>query len=405
MIERRTVWIMAVGCGMSVANLYYSQPLLERMGRDFSASASGMGIVSTATQVGYALGLLTISPLGDLRERRGLIVTLLLATALMLAAVALSPNFAWLAAASLGLGAATVTPQIIIPFAAAIAEPHERGKVVGTVMSGLLIGILLARTVSGFLGSHLGWRAVFWLAALLMVGLAAVMSRAIPRSTPTLTNASYATLMRSIVGLVRELPALRTSALLGGLAFASFSVFWTVLAFHLAAPPFGYGSDVVGLFGLVGAAGAAAAPLVGTFADRRGPRWSIGLGLLTMLASYVVLGAFGSSLVGLAAGVLLLDVGVQCNHISNQTRIYGLRPEARSRLNTVYMVTFFLGGAAGSAAGVAAWPRFGWPGACAVGGGFVVAALAVFAAARWERPTVISRNESDALTPARETSA
>lgn len=380
---------MAIGSGLSVANLYYSQPLLERIADDFSVSASRMGIVSTLTQVGYGLGMLALAPLGDLLERRKLIVALLGATALTLAAVAASPSFAWLAAASFALGAATVTPQIIIPFAAAIAEPHERGKVVGTVMSGLLIGILLARTASGFLGSHLGWRAVFWLAAALMVGLMGVMAKAMPRSTPTLAGVSYGSLMRSLGGLVRDLPALRSSALFGGLAFASFSVFWTVLAFHLAGPPFGYGSDVVGLFGLVGAAGALAAPLVGSFADRRGSRWSIGLGLLLMLSAYVVLGVFGGSLTGLVVGVLLLDVGTQSNHISNQTRIYGLLPEARSRLNTVYMVSFFFGGALGSAAGAAAWPRYGWPGACAVGAGFVVAALAVFLATKWDRPTFV----------------
>jgi predicted MFS family arabinose efflux permease len=384
---------MAIGSGLSVANLYYSQPLLERMAGDFSVSASRMGIVATATQVGYALGMMLLAPLGDLLERRRLIVVLLGVTALTLAAVAAAPSFAWLAIASLAMGAATVTPQIIIPFAAAIAEPHERGKVVGTVMSGLLIGILLARTASGFLGSHLGWRAVFWLAAGLMVGLMILMAKALPTSTPTLAGTSYATLMRSLVGLVRDLPELRTSALFGGLAFASFSVFWTVLAFHLAGPPFGYGSDVVGLFGLVGAAGALAAPLVGTFADRRGPRWSIGLGLTTMLASFAVLAAFGWSLTGLVVGVLLLDVGAQGNHISNQTRIYGLMPEARSRLNTVYMVSFFLGGALGSAAGAAAWPRYGWPGACAVGAAFLVAALGVFATTKWDRPRTVGRVE------------
>ncbi|MDG3003939.1 MFS transporter [Paludisphaera mucosa] len=396
MITRRTVWIMAVGSGLSVANLYYSQPLLERMGVDFAAPASRMGIVATATQVGYALGMLFLAPLGDLLERRRLIVVLLAATALALAAVALSPSFAWLAVASLVLGAATVTPQILVPFAAAIAEPSERGKVVGTVMSGLLIGILLARTASGFLGSHLGWRAVYWLAAGLMVVLMAVMARALPRSTPTLVGTTYGALMRSIAGLVRDLPALRSSALFGGLAFASFSVFWTVLAFHLATPPLHYGSDVVGLFGLVGAAGAAAAPLVGTFADRRGPRLSIGLGLALMLAAYAVLAAFGRSLTGLVVGVLLLDVGAQCNHISNQTRIYGLIPEARSRLNTVYMVSFFFGGAAGSAAGAAAWPRYGWAGACGVGVAFLAAALAVYATTRWDRPSLHVRPEGEA---------
>jgi predicted MFS family arabinose efflux permease len=389
MIARRTVWIMAIGSGVSVANLYYSQPLLERIGVEFGASAARMGIVATAAQVGYAAGMLLLAPLGDLLERRGLIVATMLATALTLAVVAVSPGFAWLATAHLLLGAATVTPQIIVPFAATIAAPHERGKVVGTVMSGLLIGILLARTASGLLAVYVGWRGVFWLASGLMVALAAVMARALPRSSPTLAGTSYGALMRSVVVLARDVPTLRTSALFGGLAFGAFSVFWTVLAFHLAAPPFRYESDVVGLFGLVGAAGAAVAPLAGAVADRRGPRLSIGLGLLLMLAAYAVLAAFGWTIVGLVAGVLLLDVGVQGTHISNQTRIYGLMPEARSRLTTVYMVAFFVGGSIGSAAGAAAWPRYGWLGACGVGAGFALAAIAVFIATRREGPTFI----------------
>ncbi|WP_337176756.1 MFS transporter [Paludisphaera sp.] len=394
MIARRTVWIMAIGCGLSVANLYYSQPLLERIGAEFGASAARMGIVATAAQVGYAAGMLLLAPLGDLLERRGLIVATMLATALALAVVAVSPGFAWLATAHLLLGAATVTPQIIVPFAATIAAPHERGKVVGTVMSGLLIGILLARTASGFLAVYVGWRGVFWLASGLMVALAAVMARALPRSSPTLAGTSYGALMRSVFVLARDVPTLRTSALFGGLAFGSFSVFWTVLAFHLATPPFGYGSDVAGLFGLVGAAGAAAAPLTGAVADRRGPRLTIGLGLVVILAAYAVLAAFGWTLIGLVAGVLLLDLGVQGTHISNQARIYGLMPEARSRLTTVYMVAFFVGGSLGSAAGAAVWPRFGWPGACGVGAGFALAAIGVFIATRREGPTFIRAAET-----------
>jgi predicted MFS family arabinose efflux permease len=387
MIARRTVWIMSVGCGLSVANLYYSQPLLERIGEEFGASAARMGIVATAAQVGYAAGVLLLAPLGDLLERRGMIVATLLATAVALAGVALSPGFLWLATTHLVLGAATVTPQLIVPFAATIAEPRERGKVVGTVMSGLLIGILLARTASGILALYVGWRGVFWLASGLMVALAAVMARAMPRSVPTLVGTSYGALMRSVFALARDVPTLRTSALFGGLAFGAFSVFWTVLAFHLATPPFHYGSDVAGMFGLVGAAGATCAPLTGALADRRGPRLAIGLGLAFMLAAYAVLAVFGRTLAGLAAGVLLLDVGVQGTHISNQARIYGLMPEARGRLTTVYMVAFFMGGSLGSALGAAVWPRFGWAGACGVGAGFVLAAIGVFVATRGEGPT------------------
>jgi predicted MFS family arabinose efflux permease len=380
MTSRWTVGIMAVGCGLSVANLYYNQPLLAQMGHDFSVSAQQMGVVSTLGQAGYGLGLLLFVPLGDLLERRRLILTMLGATTAALAATAAAPSFFWLAVASFVLGAATIVPQLIIPFAAGIAEPTERGKVVGAVMSGLLIGILAARTVSGLVGSHLGWRAMYGIAAFLMIGLMFAIRAWLPPSSPTVSGASYRSLMRSLIDLVRDVPVLRHSALFGGMTFAAFSVFWTTLAFHLAAPPFGYGSDVVGLFGLIGAAGAFAAPLIGIFADRRSARWTIGFGIVLTLGSFLIFGVFGSTLWGMILGVLLLDLGVQCSHISNQTRIYGLLPEARSRLNTVYMVAFFFGGAFGSFSGALGWSRFGWTGVCLVGSSFLVVALAVFIA-------------------------
>jgi predicted MFS family arabinose efflux permease len=184
--------------------------------------------------------------------------------------------------------------------------------------------------------------------------------------------------MRSMAGLIRELPEVRQAAILGGMTFAAFSVFWTTLAFHLAQPPFEYGSDVAGMFGLIGAGGALAAPLVGAIADRRSPRWSIGGGLLLSLAAYLVFAASGQTIAGMVAGVVLLDLGIQGCHVANQAKIYGLRPEARSRLNTIYMVAFFFGGSIGSLAGAAAWTRFGWPGVCTVGVLFLLVALAVF---------------------------
>jgi len=396
MISRPTVWIMAVGCGLSVANLYYNQPLLALIAGDFSVSARQAGLISTLGQVGYGLGLLLFVPLGDLLERRRLILVMLGATTIALAATALAPSFFWLAVASLAVGAMTIVPQLIIPFAAGIAGPTERGKVVGTVMSGLLIGILLARTVSGVVGSQFGWRAMYGIAALLMVGLMFAMRAWLPQSSPAASGASYGELMRSLVALARDHAVLRQSALLGALTFAAFSVFWTTLAFHLASPPFRYGSDVVGLFGLIGAGGAFAAPLIGTFADRRSPRWTIGLGLWMTLGAFLIFGLFGHSLWGMILGVILLDLGVQGCHISNQTRIYGLIPEARSRLNTVYMVGFFFGGAFGSYAGTLGWSRFGWTGVCAVGSAFVVIALVVFiVAGRDGRRVVDSR---DAVT-------
>lgn len=375
------VWIMAVGCGLTAANLYYHQPLLAQMADYFSVSAQSMGMISTLCQVGYGLGMLLFVPLGDLVERRGLMQIMLGLTAIALVAMAASPTFTLLAAASFAMGAMTVFPHLAIPFAAGIAEPNERGRVVGTVISGLLIGILVARTAGGFLGTYLGWRETHLIAAALMVGLMIVVHLWLPRSEPDAGDATYGAMLWSLVGLVRDTPALRQSALYGAMTFGAFSVFWTTLAFHLAGPPFRYGADVVGLFGLIGAAGALAAPLVGAFADRRGSRWTIGLGLIVCLGSFIALAAFGWTLTGLVVGVIVLDLGVQSAHVSNQTRIYGLQPEARSRLNTVYMVSFFFGGSLGSLTGAAAWTRYGWLGACATGSAFLLVALAVFAAA------------------------
>ncbi len=376
---------MAIGCGLTAANLYYNQPLLAQMADYFSVSARSMGMVSTLCQAGYGVGMLLFVPLGDLVERRGLMQIMLALTTLALVAVAASPTFTLLAVSSFALGMMTIVPQLIIPFAAGIAGPGERGKVVGTVMSGLLIGILVARTVSGFIGSHFGWREMHLIAAGLMVGLMIAVQLWLPRSEPAAGGSSYGSLLWSLVGLIRDTPALRQSALYGAMVFGAFSVFWTTLAFHLAGPPFRYGGDVVGLFGLIGAGGALAAPLIGAFADRRGTRWSIGLGLVLSLASFLALGAFGWTLAGLVVGVVLLDLGVQCAHVSNQTRIYGLSAEARSRLNTVYMVAFFFGGSIGSLLGAAAWTRFGWLGACATGSAFLLVALAVFVAVGKDR--------------------
>lgn len=402
MISRSMVWIMAVGCGLTAANLYYHQPLLAQMADYFSVSAQRMGTISMLCQVGYGLGMLLFVPLGDLVERRGLMEIMLGLSAVGLVAMAASPSFGWLALSSFVMGAMTVFPHLAIPFAAGIAGPNERGRVVGTIISGLLIGILVARTVGGFVGAHLGWREMHLIAAVLMVGLLIVVRIWLPRSQPAAGGATYGTMMWSLIGLIRDTPALRQSALYGAMTFGAFSVFWTMLAFHLAGPPFRYGADVVGLFGLIGAGGALAAPLVGAFADRRGSRWTIGLGLIMCLGSFAFLAAFGWTLTGLVVGVIVLDLGVQSAHVSNQTRIYGLQAEARSRLNTIYMVSFFFGGSLGSLTGAAAWTNFGWLGACATGSAFLIVALVVFFASGSGARPVAKPSAEGLVTPSGE---
>jgi len=311
-------------------------------------------------------------------ERRSFILAMLGAVTVALLGVAAAPSFAWLAAASLAVGVTTITPQLLVPFAAHLAEPAERGRVVGTVMSGLLIGILAARTVSGVVGSTLGWRTMYGIAAAVMIALAVSLKELLPRSQPEGLGVSYFGLLRSIGGLLRDEPVLRQSCLLGAMSFGAFSAFWTTLAFHLARSPFDYGRGVVGLFGLVGIVGALAAPWVGRFADRRSPRWTIGAGFACILLSYVVLYEFGGTIHGMVAGVILLDLGAQSAHISNQSRIYAIRPEARSRMNTAYMVAYFIGGSLGSYGGAWGWGRAGWSGVCLVGLGMTVAGLFVF---------------------------
>ncbi len=362
---------MALGCGVSVANIYYSQPLLQQMAAEFRA---GTGYVPAYTQVGAGFGMFLFVPLGDILERRRLIVSVCISTAAAALFTALSPSLALLSCASLLVGLTSITPHLILPFAAQISMPEERGKVLGTVLSGLLIGILLARTASGFIGATFGWRSVYWMAAGLMLLLAAALRYALPPSPPAHTM-KYGQLMRSIATLIREQPLLREASLIGAMLFGAFSVFWATLIFVLVTPPFHYGSRMAGLFGLIGLAGALAASVAGRIADRRGPRFTVAAGIAITLVSYVVFFFAGKTLAGLIAGVTLLDLGVQAGHVSNQTRIYGLIPEARSRLNTVYMVSYFAGGALGSALGAAGWAWRRWDGVCAAG--FLLALIAM----------------------------
>jgi predicted MFS family arabinose efflux permease len=379
-LPRRTVWVLAVGSGVAVANLYYAQPLLAKLAIDFDVQPSQMGLAATLSQIGYGLGLLFLVPLGDVLERRGLIVAMLALVAMVLLGVAAAPSFPWFAAASLLLGLTTISPQLLVPLSASLAAPAERGRVVGTVMSGLLIGVLASRTYSGVVAAHLGWRAVYVIAAGLSLALAAVLRVLLPRSEPTAGHLSYAQLLSSLGGLVRDEPILRQSCLFGAVAFGAMSAFWNTMAFHLAGPPYDYGSDAVGLFGLVGAAGAAMASVAGRLADRFNPRRIIGAGLAVMAAAYALCWVGGDVLAWLVVGVVLLDLGAQAAHISNQARIFAIRPEARNRMNTVYMVSFFVGGATGSGLGAWAWGQWGWPGVCGVGVVLLGMGLAGFAA-------------------------
>jgi predicted MFS family arabinose efflux permease len=375
-ISTSLTMLMAITCGLVVANIYYNQPLLAEIGRSFKIPDSTVSLLATVTQVGYTIGLLFAVPLGDKMERKKLILAMLGMAFFSMLGAALAPNFQLILMAGLFTGIFSAVPQILLPMAAQLAGDHERGKVVGKVMSGLLIGILLSRTISGYVGAHFGWRIMFGSGAGIMVVLSAALWRFLPHSQPTYQG-SYASLMRSLVTLARTLRPLQKAALTGCFMFAAFSVFWTTLVFFLEGAPYHYGSDMVGLFGLIGACGALAAPLAGKSADKRGPQFTIRLGIFAVLFSYVLLAAGGNYLWVLIVGVIILDIGMQTTHISNQSRIFALLPEARSRINTVYMTSAFIGGSVGSIAGSLAWTAGGWIAVCGVALGFVVVAYLV----------------------------
>lgn len=372
------LWTMALATGLCAANLYYCQPLLELIQKSLGGSPARLGLIPTLTQVGYAIGMLLIVPVGDMIERKKLILFFTLLSAVALFVMGSAPTL-WIAiAASLSIGVTTMTPQLIIPFAAHLAPEKQRGQVVGTVMSGLLFGILLARTVAGFVGAAFGWRAMFYLASLIVTLLAAQLAWVLPKGETTFQG-NYAALFRSIFKIVREQKDLREASIFGGSLFAAFSAFWATLIFLMSSDHYGMGARAVGLFGILGAVGALVAPLIGKLADRRSPRATTGIGILVTMISFVIYWIWGrTSLVALGIGVVLMDIGVQSGHISNQTRVFALIPEARSRLNTVYMFTYFTSGALGSWLASLAWGGYGWPGVCVVALGFLSLGGAVF---------------------------
>jgi predicted MFS family arabinose efflux permease len=368
------ILLLTVVAAFTVANLWYNQPLLPDIARTFHASEGQTGVVAVLTQIGYAAGLLCFVPLGDAVDARRLMLALLGGVTAALLAAAYAPSLGLLAAASFAIGLFTVVPQVAIPMAAALSPPEHRGRVVGQIVGGLLVGVLGARVLAGFVGAAFGWRRMFILAAAMMLLTAIAVRLWLPTRHPS-TTLSYPQLMRSLIPIARTEPVIRDAALLGALTFGSFSAFWTTLAFRLEAPPLHYGSRVAGLFGLLGIAGAATAPIAGYFADKRSPRETVGYALFAIAISWIVLALAGHTLWGIAAGVVILDAGVQAAQVSNQARVYSLDAKLYGRLNTIYMASYFAGGALGSALASAAWDFFGWRGVCAVGIALIGAAL------------------------------
>ena len=370
-LTRSMVALLAVSCGVAVANLYYAQPLLHTIAADLHTGAGTAGLIVTLSQVGYAVGLALLVPVGDIAPRRRLVPAVLVLTALALGLSAAATGITMLIALSFFVGVGSVGAQILIPLAASLAGEERRGRVVGTVMSGLLLGILLARTVAGIVAGASSWRVVYGVAAGAALVLAAVLSRALPLEGAR-PHLAYRRLLASTVEVFVNDRVLRRRALYGALGFAGFSIFWTTVAFLLAGPPYRYGEAVIGLFGLAGAAGALCATFAGRFVDRGWTPWATRAFAATTLLSWLPLWAGRQHVGWLVVGIVLLDVGVQGTQVTNQSVMYSAGGHDRSRANAAYMVCYFAGGAAGSATAAAIYSSGGWSAVSALGAGVAV---------------------------------
>ncbi|WP_223275314.1 MFS transporter, partial [Delftia tsuruhatensis] len=380
-LPQSTLLLMATACGLCAGANYFNQPLLHSIAIDLGISEARASLTVTMAQVSYALGLLLLVPLGDMLERRRLVLGLMLLAALGMLASGMAHSFTLLAAGTLMTGLFSVAAQVLVPMAASFAAPGASGRAVGLVMSGLLIGILASRSVAGVLSDLGGWNAVYWVGALATAGVALLLRRALPLAQPA-QRIGYGAVMRSLLTLAREQPRLRSRALIGGMGFATVSVLFSTMALLLAGPGYGFGDAQIGLIGLVGVAGALMANMAGRLADRGLEQRTTLAGGLLMLAGWGALWLGGTSLWWFLAGLLIVDAALQALHISNQNVIYALAPSARSRINAVYMTGYFIGASLGSAVGSTVWLHWGWTGASVAGLALSLCTLAVVA---WDR--------------------
>lgn len=374
--------IFALTCGSAVANVYFAQPLLATLGHEFSLGTATVGAVVTVTQIGYGIGLFFLVPLGDMLDRRRLIVAQLLLLAMALTAVGTAGSAAFLLVGFTTVGLLAVVTQTSVAFAASLAPAEERGRVVGVVTSGVVTGILLARTVSGLLADLAGWRSVYLASAVLTCVLALALHRLLPSRNASRESDGYWQLLGSVVTLFARERLLRVRALLALLIFAAFSVLWSSVALALSAPPFTLSHTAIGAFGLAGAAGALAATVAGRLSDRGFSQGTTGIGLVLLTASWLPLALTGHSLWALAVGVIILDLAVQAVHVTNQTLIYALHPEAGSRLIGGYMLFYSVGSALGAVAATTLYATAGWVAVCALGAGISSLALVLWAVTR-----------------------
>ncbi|BCG87819.1 MFS transporter [Mesorhizobium sp. 113-3-9] len=378
-LSRMTALVFAIACGLSVANIYFAHPLLDAIAHDFAIAPASVGIVVTVTQVGYALGLFFIVPLGDLFDRRKLIAGQAVLSAVALIAVGVAPNAAMLLASLAVVGLLAVVVQVLVAYAADLALPSERGRAVGTVTSGVITGILLARFVAGVVADFAGWRWVYLVSATLTLVMAVVLFLMLPRHETERPRTSYPRLLASVVLLFVQEPLLRVRAVLAMLIFATFNVLWAPLVLPLSAVPFSLSHTAIGLFGLAGVAGALGARWTGGLVDRGRGQLVTGLSLLLMTAAWLPIAFMGLSLWLLVAGIVMLDLAIQAVHVTNQSLIFSRRPDARSRLVGGYMIFYSLGSALGSIASTMVYGAMGWSGVCLLGAGIGLFALAFWA--------------------------
>jgi len=375
---------MALACGLAIANIAYNQPLLGQISRSLHVTHAQVGVLPTFTQIGFACGVFFIAPLGDILERRRLILVMLSLVTVSLLATAFASSIALLSLCGFAVGVTSVISTLVLPFAVALSDPEQRGATVGVIASAMLIGTLLSRTLSGAVGQLLGWRSVYVLAAILMVVLAIVMRFLLPKSAPS-AKMSYPTLLRTMLGFVKTEPVLQRAALNGMILYAALSAFWATLAFVVESPAYRFGPAIAGLFGLAGAGGALLAPRVGKLADAYSPRMLVGISAAGMLGSYLILWAYGLHLAGLVVGVVLLDLAAQAATISNQASVYSLPPAAHSRMYTVYRSAYSVGGSVGAYLGVLGWSAYEWNGVCGVGVTLISVALVAHAVLEGKR--------------------
>jgi len=373
-LSQATLWLMTFATGLVVANNYYNQPLLGLIAKDLHVGEATVSNSAMLTQIGYACGLLLIVPLGDMFKRKRMILIDFIFIILSLIGMALSQSILSILIFSFLIGFTSVIPQVFVPMAAELASKERQAAAIGMVMSGLLIGILLSRVVSGFVGSYFGWREMYWIATAIMVITALAIAIKLPEVSPNFKG-TYKELMLSVWNFARKQPVLQLAAFRGAMGFGAFSAFFTTLVFHIEGPPFFDGPATAGAFGLVGACGALAAAFVNRMTVYMGAAKIILYAILLMIFSWILFALFGNYYWGLIIGVILIDLGLQSMHILNQSDFYALNLGANNRLNTVYMVSYFIGGSTGTFFAAQAWQHFQWPGVIAVGTLYTLLAL------------------------------